>query len=58
MKGMTELTMLYALCDHRGRFIYEVAPHIFPYGHLSQEEIWGWEAFNEFKDQMRSRGNG
>jgi len=50
---MGELTSIYALCDQRGRFVFEVAPHIFPYGYLSREEIWGWEQYLEIKEQRR-----
>ena len=57
MRSQDELCMIYALCSKAGRFVFEVAPHIFPQGYLTQDEIAGWDEFyliqHEFKERMK-----
>ena len=53
MRARDDLYLIFALCRQRGRFVYEVAPWIFPQGFLTDDEIAGWGAFIEMEAERR-----
>ena len=44
-----------ALCDNKGRFLFEARPDLLPEGYLTEAEtiMWGW--FFEEREAQRGR---
>lgn len=51
MKTRGELYVTYALCDRKGRFVFEVAPWIFGQKFLTEDEMWGWGVYYEMQGE-------
>lgn len=43
------------MAESRGRFLYEIRPDIFPYDHLTRDEMRLWELYYEDKERKQKR---